>query len=208
MKKIVLIFVLTTVLGYSVKAQTTAMDFNKNNCNGTNSHLFEDLDNGQAVVLFYYMPNCGSCPPPAKKIQAMLSNLNVNYPGKVKGYAIPYNNTTKCPNVQTWVTGNSLSLFTPLDSGATQVAYYGGFGMPTVVLVGGSDHRVLFNTQNFTTADTTVMRDSIINLFQGPSAVKQHAAQLQEVNIYPNPVSHELSVEISLNSDTYLKIDI
>lgn len=209
MKKILLLLLVVTAISLNGFSQSTAMDFIKTDCNGNTSHLFEDLDNGMAVVLFYYMPNCGSCPPPAKKVEAMLENVNSIHPGRVKAYAIPFNNTTKCPSVATWVTSNNLNLFTPRDSGATEVAYYGGFGMPTVVLLGGADHRVMFTTQSFATADTTTMRDSIMGMIASdPLGIKGLPAKLSSLNIFPNPAVDQLSIDLNVEANTDLNLSI
>lgn len=209
MKKIYLLFsAVCCLLVMNVKSQTVAMDFEKTNCNATSSHLFQDLDEGKAVVLFYYMPSCGSCPPPAKKIQAMLAKIDGQFPGKVKAYAFPYNNTTTCQSAKTWVTTNNLSLFTPVDSGSAQVAYYGGFGMPTVVLVGGADHRVLFTTQNFATGDTTTMRDSILNLFAGTTSISSVLGAISSIDIFPNPAGDQLNISLNLIEKTKLSIEL
>ncbi len=165
MKKSALLFITCLLISNMARSQTTAMNFNKRDCNGTIHNLFADLDAGNAVILHFYMASCGSCPPPAQKMQAMANNIMKTYPGKIKAYAIPYNNSITCSYSSTWVSSNGLSLFTPLDSGATQVSYYGGFGMPTIVLLGGSDHKVLFSTLSFSTSDTTTMRNKILTLF-------------------------------------------
>jgi len=78
-----------------------------------------------------------------------------------------------------------------MDSGAVQVAYYGGFGMPTVVLLGGDNHDVLFVTQDFNTSDTTTMRDLILNTFTAGVAEQ---TPLQNVSAYPNPASGIVTV--------------
>ena len=73
-----------------MNAQITAQDFNKMDCNGTAMHhLFADLDSGHAVLLHYFMPSCGSCPPAAKVMQRMAKGINAMYPGMVIGYAMP-----------------------------------------------------------------------------------------------------------------------
>lgn len=183
---IVSIFTLT-----SYTAQTTAMNFSGVDCNGNNVNLFQDLDAGKAVVLFYYMPSCGSCPPEATKIQTMANAINAIDPGKVKAYAFPFQNSTTCTYSAGWVVNNNLPLYTPMDSGAVQVAYYGGFGMPTVVLVGGGmNHDVLFSTQNFTSSDTTIMHDLIMNMTAG---IKE--STISTVEVFPNPTSDEFKVE-------------
>ncbi len=204
-------FLLSTslLLALVSKGQTNAMDFERTNCNGSTNHLFQDLDEGKAVVLFFYMPNCGSCPPPAKKVEAMLKNIDSQYPGKVKAYAMPFNNSTKCPNVSSWVTTNNLSLYTPMDSGAAQVAYYGGFGMPTVVLLGGTDHRVMFSTQNFATGDTTAMRDSILNLFGAPTGINTRSSvEVDSFEVFPNPVKTDLTIDFKLFKTGTVKVEL
>lgn len=192
----------------SSRAQTTALNFNKLDCNGTPANLFNDLDAGKAVILFYFMPSCGSCPPPAQKIQAMANNINAMHPGMVKAYAFPFNNTTACSYSQTWVTSNSLPLYAPMDSGATAVAHYGGFGMPTVVLVGGSNHRVMFSTLSFSTSDTTTMRDSIMALIGAPTGINEIPGNISKLSVYPNPVSNKVTVSIDLKEQCDLTIDI
>lgn len=167
-------------------AQSTAMDFEGLDCNGNNVHLFSDLEAGKAVILFYYMPNCGSCPPPAQQIQSMANNINSSHPGLVKAYAYPFQNSTTCSYSASWVIDNNLPLYAPMDSGAVQVAYYGGFGMPTVVLLGGANHDVLFVTQDYNSSDTTTMRDLILNTF---TANTPESENIRALNVFPNPAS-------------------
>jgi hypothetical protein len=191
------------------KAQTTAMQFTGQDCEGNNVDLFADLDAGKAVILFYYMPNCGTCPPPAKKIQAMAANINAMYPGKVKGYAFPFQNSTTCTYSQSWVSSNSLStLYSPMDSGAEQLAHYGGFGMPTVVLVGGADHKVLFSTLSFATSDTIEMRNKIMALIGGSTGINDLPLALNAFNVYPNPAVNQFSVDIDLKERADVLIDV
>lgn len=208
MKKNLLIFFLLTLYGTFSKAQT-AMQFSGLDCNGNSVDLFADLDAGKAVVLFYYMPSCGACPPPAQKIQTMASNVMAVYPGMVKGYAYPYQDITTCSYSSSWVSSNGLStLYAPMDSGATQVAYYGGFGMPTVVLVGGTDHRVMFSTQSFSTSDTTIMRDSILALLNSNVGIGDLPSSVSSINVYPNPAKESFSIRISLKETADVSIDL
>lgn len=188
-------------------AQQTAMQFTGLDCNNNTVDLFADLDAGKAVVLFYYMPNCGACPPPAMQIQSMANGVMNTYPGMVKAYAYPFQNSTTCSYSASWVTSNSLSLYTPMDSGATQVAYYGGFGMPTVVLLGGADHRVLFVTQNYLAGDTAIMRDSILGLF-GATAVADLQGGVMDIRLFPSPANDQLQFELNTVGSAGLKVDI
>lgn len=191
------------------RAQSNAMQFSGTDCNGNNVDLFADLDAGKAVVLHFYMPNCGSCPPPAQKIQAMADAINAEHPGMVKGYAFPYQNSTTCAYSSSWVSTNNLGgLYAPMDSGATQVAYYGGFGMPTVVLLGGTDHRVMFVTQSFSTADTALMADSIMNLLEGPSGVGDLMEGVGGYSLYPNPARDVMTMELALLTDARVRMEL
>lgn len=207
MKKSIYLIIALFYIVSIAKAQTTAMNFNKADCNGNIHNLFADLDAGNAVVLFYYMASCGSCPPPAQKIQAMANNIMKTYPGKVKAYAFPYTNTTTCSYTKSWVAPTNMSLYTPMDSGEAQVAYYGGFGMPTVVLVGGTNHKVLFSTLSFSTSDTIIMRDKIIALFTGTGI---NAVQNTDpsFSVFPNPSIGCTSVSITIPEPANCNISI
>jgi hypothetical protein len=206
MKKIILflsfsLFVLTS------NAQQAAMQFSGLDCNNNSVDLFADLNAGKAVVVFFYMPNCGSCPPPASKIQTMANNVMNTYPGMVKGYAYPFQNSTTCSYSSSWVTNNNLPFYAPMDSGAAQVAYYGGFGMPTVVLLGGTDHRVLFATQSFSTSDTTIMRDSILNLLS-PSGINSLNNVANNISLFPSPANQEMNVSFQMTQPAEMKLEV
>lgn len=204
--KITLFFsVVAFTLSTTISAQTTAMNFSGVDCNGNNVDLFQDLDAGKAVVLFYFMPNCGACPPVAQKVQTMANNINASHPGLVKGYAYPFNNSSTCATAQSWVSANNLPLYAPMDSGAVQVAYYGGFGMPTVVVLGGNNRDVLFVTQNFTTSDTITIRDLILGLVANTEKINKNEINFE---VFPNPSldKFNLNLTIANKSEFYYEI--
>lgn len=207
-KTIFTLFALMFVVSISM-AQTTAKQIKGYACNGNPVDLYSDLDEGKAVILFYYMPSCGSCPPPAQKIQKMANSINSMYPGKVKGYVFPFQNSTTCTYSATWVSSNGLStIYTAMDSGAADVAYYGGFGMPTVVLVGGKDHKVLFSTLDFSTSDTTIMRNKILNLFSGSSGISEIENPVSNISVFPNPAKDKVQVEMNISQSSNVKIEV
>ncbi len=191
------------------QAQFTALDFNKMDCNGTDTHhLFADLDSGKAVLLHFFMPNCGSCPPPARILQNMANGINAMHPGMVKGYAFPYINSTTCAYSSSWVSSNGLStIYTPMDSGAAGVANYGGFGMPTVVVLGGMDHRVLFVSQAFSSSDTTTIKDSIMGLMN-TTAINELPKSVSLFKVFPNPAVDNISVDLVLTEAATASLDI
>ena len=206
MKKSLLIIALMFTVVIS-KAQNV-MQLNGADCNGNMHDLYADLNAGKAVILHFFMPNCGSCPPPAQKIQTMANRILLAHPGKITAYAMPYNNTTTCAATASWVSSNGLSLYMPYDSGATQVANYGGFGMPTIVLLGGTNHRVMFSTQSFSTSDTLIMRDSILNLLYGPAGISKEQNFVSNVSVYPNPANEKVQLELNIIQSSYIKIEV
>ncbi len=209
MNKSILLSIASVLVITITKAQTTAMQFSGQTCDGITTDLFADLDAGKAVILHFFMPNCSACPPPAQDIQAMANNINMMHPGKVKGYAFPFNNATSCTVASNWVSLNGLSsLYEPMDSGAAHVAHYGGFGMPTVVVVGGADHRVLFVTQSFISSDTTIMRDSIMGMLAVSTGISQLPSAVKSFSVFPNPANESVAINLNLNETSNLLIDI
>ncbi len=206
-KSVLLSIALIFIINFS-QAQT-AMQFSGNSCSGDAVDLFADLDAGKAVLLHFFMPNCGSCPPPAQRIQKMANKINAVFPDKVKGYAFPFENSSSCIVSANWVaTSNVATLYTPMDNGEAQVAHYGGFGMPTVVLLGGADHRVLFSTQSFSSSDTTIMRDSILALFNTANGIQNLQGGVNSFNVFPNPANDNVSVTFTLTETSDYTISI
>ncbi len=186
----------------------TAMQISGLDCYDNPMDMFADLDAGKAVILHFYMPDCGSCPPPATKIQTMANNIMETYPGMVKGYAFPFQNSTTCDYSASWVEDNDLTFYTPMDSGALAVAYYGGFGMPTVVLLGGTDHRVMFSTLSFVNSDTTEMADSILALFGGTTDILNEQDLITNLTLVPNPANSNFEIRANLSENGNVIVEL
>ena len=70
MKK-VFTLLLALAIGFGLKAQcplTQAVDFTATDCHGTEVHLFDILDNGQAVLIDFFFTTCGPCQQATPKI--------------------------------------------------------------------------------------------------------------------------------------------
>jgi len=199
-KKLSLLILISIACLQSLTAQTITQ-ISGPDCNGQSHDLYQELDAGKAVILHFFMPNCGSCIPPAKAIQKMANGLLSKYPGQIKGYAMPFNNSTTCTYASSWVANNGLTFYTPYDSGAAQLAKYGSFGMPTIVVLGGkaSNRRVMFFTASFATGDTLKMRDSIVALLK--TADKKTASAQNRLTIYPNPTADKLTIVLGEKSN-------
>lgn len=80
MKKILLLLIALT-LGFGLKAQcpyTTAIDFTATDIHGTEVHLFDILDGGQAVLIDFFFTTCGPCQQACPKIVEAYSAMGCN----------------------------------------------------------------------------------------------------------------------------------
>lgn len=196
------------IFSHNIMNAQPAMQVSGVDCYGNPMDIFADLDAGKAVILHFFMPSCGMCPPPAQTIQDMANNIMESYPGMIKGYAFPFQNSTYCDYTISWVEDNGLPFYAPVDSGATQVAYYGGFGMPTVVLLGGADHRIMFSTLSFSNSDTVEMTDSILALFGESTTLIQNYTPFNDLTISPNPANQFVELKFNSKIESDLRIEI
>ncbi len=177
----------------SAQAQTTAQDFTKNDCTGQSHHLFSELDSGYCVLMeFAMMPSCQPCINAGKKLEVMKKAVKTEYPGKVKYYVFEFSGGFTCSQIESWKTSNGITS-TGLEKGNTEVDYYGGMGMPTLVLLGGTNHKVLWKKIGFATNDTATIHTKIRQFFQTTATTE---AKPVEVSIYPNPTQSRLLVTV------------
>lgn len=214
MKKIFLSSIIVLISALSVNnsfAQATvAMDFNRMDCNGNMHHLFtNDLDSGNVVILEFFMGGgCASCISAGHTLETMKAGLLAAHPGKIRAYASGFQNSMNCSTVSTWVTSNGFTS-TPIDSGAAQVAYYGGFGMPTIVILAGTTHKVIYTDIGFSSGDTVGMKDSISKFFNPSSVgINEVNASVGSISISPNPANNSVAIRMHIITGGNLAIQI
>lgn len=206
MKKV--LFILGIILGTAsfVNAQvTTAQDFTMSDCASNTQNLYTHLNNEEVVIMEFFM-TCGSCLTAGQRITAMMPAMNAEHPGMVNFWALAYTNSYTCSTVNNWITTNSITAV-PFDSGAAQVAYYGGFGMPTVVVVAGSQHQVIYNSNtDGAPGDTAAIHAAIDNFFATMGV--ENSASNVKVSLYPNPTSNILNVDITMLTESMVNIQM
>ena len=186
--KAFILCLLAVILMVPMKAdQTTAMNFIRKDCTGKEHNLFAELDSGNVVILEYFM-TCSSCLNAARKIQPVINSLEKQIPGKIRFYMLAYTNGYSCETASNFINTNSLQAV-PFDSGASQVAYYGGFGMPTVVVVGGKDHKVLFTDIGFSSGDEQAIGDAIKTLYNLSDVSDESATNF---SVSPQPATDRM----------------
>lgn len=206
MKRIFYIFVCVLFGQNIANAQvTSAQDFTMSDCASSTHNLYSYLDNEEVVIMEFFM-NCGSCIAAGQKLSPMYDGLLVEHPGLVNFWALAYTNSYTCTTVNNWVTTNSINAV-PFDSGATQVAYYGGFAMPTVVVVAGSQHQVIYNS-NFDgpQGDTAAIHAAIDNFFNTMGIDK--ANNTVQFKAYPNPAINTMTLEMNFITGGQAEIDM
>ncbi len=207
MKKILLITgILVSTLSLTTAQVTTAQDFTMSACDATTHSLFADhLDNEEVVIMEFFM-TCASCASAASKLSPLQTGLGTQYPGMTNFWVLAYTNSYSCATVTSWKNTNAPNALA-FDSGAVQVAYYGGFGMPTTVVVAGSQHQVIYNSNtDGAPGDTAAIHAAIDNFF--------NTMGVEEVNnnlkfsAYPNPTVNQLNVELSLISSSQVQMEM
>jgi len=188
----ILLFVFTVTASF---AQVTAQDFTKTDCDGLSHHLFAELDSGYCVFMeFAMMPSCQPCIIAGKKVEKMKLTVNAQHPGQMKWYLMEFSGSSNCASMTNWKNTNGITS-TALPQGNTEVDYYGGMGMPTLVLLGGADHKVLWRkVGGFVSADTTVIKQKIDDFFAVSAA--HEAAQSVKFAVSPNPAQDILTVSL------------
>jgi len=208
MKKIITSLAIALTAGFA-QAQTTAMDFNRADCNGFMHHLFtNDLDSGNVVILEFFMGGgCTSCITAGHALESMKASLLAAHPSKIRSYASGFLNTMNCATVSSWVSTNGFTS-TPNDSGEAQVAYYGGFGMPTIVILGGTAHSILYTDIGFTNSDTVAMKSIINSFFAGTLDTKAITSTENMFSVFPNPASDKLHLRLSLKEQANVSVQV
>ncbi len=189
------LFCLSALL--TLNAQTTALDFTANDCDGMPHNLFSDLDAGNAVVLELVMMGCQPCVDAAHSI---VDNVlpNVSDPTRVKYYSIGYTNSINCTQINNWKNTNGFThqVFAGMSA---QTTYYGGMGMPTVIILGGgSTHGVYYSELGHSDSDNPTIISVINSALSEANGVSENGAQA--ITLGPNPTTGLLNLNATYTS--------
>jgi thiol-disulfide isomerase/thioredoxin len=173
MKSIYLI--ISALIGALVgQAQTVAMDFTQNDCNGNPIHLFEILDQNSVVIIEFFMDNCSPCINAGNELLPHFTEMQAAYPGHVEWFHFGFTDSYTCETVLTWVADNGFPS-RPFTNGAEMVAYYGGFGMPTIVVLAGVNHEIIYSEVGYSSGDDNLLHTAIDEFFaSSPLAIQEN----------------------------------
>lgn len=201
----ILFFIVTGLFSYT--QVTTAENWTKTDCEGTEHTLFTELDAGNVVIMELVMlDGCVPCINAAHLMQPVIDQYNANFENRVKWYTMGYNDTYSCDALIGWKADNEINCAAQFEEGADQIEYYGGMGMPTIVIVGRNTHTVYYNHFGFIPADTVAFADAIEYALGIADPVSIAGNLIPDLNIFPNPSGD--FINISGMSEMYNSIEI
>lgn len=104
---------------------------------GTSYDLYALLDSGYVVVHEYVMMDCRPCITAGKGLEKVVNSLRELNPGRIRYFQTVYEDKTDCRTLQQWAKTNKFTADALFVKGAAEVAFYGGMGMPTILVLGG-----------------------------------------------------------------------
>lgn len=204
MKKILLIVSVLIISVQFTGAQTTATNFNCNDCDGNNHDLFSELDAGKVVVIAWVMP-CGSCIGPAKTAYGAAQSFETSNPGRVLYYLSDDYANTSCATMNSWASTNGMPNAITISNSAVDMADYGTAGMPKVVVLGGPNHTIYLNKNSGVTNSNVT---SAITNALAATGINDNSEINFQLDVFPNPVIDKLHVTYSLLKSEKVKLEI
>ena len=204
-KPLMIILAILTTLGFGY-AQTTATDFTTNDCNGDPHTLFDELDNGNVIVIAWVMP-CLTCATYGLPAYSAVQTFATSHPGRVHFYMADDFGTTACATINNWATSNNMPLSTTFSSSDISMSNYGTSGMPKVVVLGGSDHHIYYN-KNDDKINFPGVQTAINDALNAPLGIEQMGRDNLQLSSYPNPVNNILNVSYTKDQSAIITFSV
>jgi hypothetical protein len=196
MKAILMFLALTSIGVKSLNAQTTATNFNCNDCSGNNHDLFTELDQGKIIVLAWVMP-CGGCINPAQAAYDKVQTYATSNPGQVFFYLVDDYANSSCSSLTSWAIGNDMDSAIVFSNASISMSDYGTDGMPKIVVLAGTDHQIYYNVNVFSDGDgVQAAIDSA--LAESTFGINELSNSNFQLSLFPNP-TNDKNILISYN---------
>ncbi len=189
-------------------SQSVARDWTKTDCDGISHNLYSELESGKVIILEYVMMNCAPCVTAAKGMRTVVSSFKNSHPDQVWLYATGYSDEYTCEDMENWRSHNGI-FSVAFTGGSADVEYYGGMGMPTVVVVGGASHKVYYSKQGYLPSHNAALTEAInLALAEATTDVKEESHTALP-SVFPNPAEAELSISLGgYAADRLVLVDI
>lgn len=198
-----LLFLLLMLTPLIVSAQT-ATNVNCNDCAGEAHDFYKEMDEGRVIVLCWVMP-CTPCIGPALTTYNVVQSFSNTNPDKVSMYLCDDYANTSCKLINNWANQNGLTNTTRFSNNAINMLDYESIGMPKIVVIGGSDHTVFYNSNN--TVDANELQ-AAINKALAVSSTKEIMPNATSLKVSPNPTNNVATLSFTLTSPSQVVIDL
>ncbi len=202
--------ILLLMLGLStqfVNGQSTATNFNVQDCNAITHDFYSELDQGKVIVLDWIMP-CSSCLLPSKTAYNLVQSYATAYPGKVVLYINDDYANTNCTSISGWVDNNGMPNSTKFSSAAIKMSDYGTDGMPKIIVVGGKNHTVYFNENDSEAGNANKLQNAINKAIEETNAIIHPKADNLSISINPNPADFKAIISLNLSVQKTFDIEL
>ena len=205
-KTLMIITAILTTLGFAFAQTTTATDFTTDDCNGVSHHLFDELDNGNVIVIAWVMP-CLTCATYGLPAYTAVQTFATSDSGRVHFYMADDNGTTACSTITNWAIAEVMPLSTTFSSSDIDMTDYGDYGMPKVVVLGGNDHHIYYNNNDNKITFLSVQA-AINDALNAPLGIEQAGENNFQLSSYPNPVNNMLNVSYTKDQSEKITFNI
>ncbi len=116
---------------------------------------------------------------------------------------------TPCTNIQSWASNNSMGAADAYFSDSKiSMSNYGTPGMPKVVVVGCSGHKIYYN-MNYTAAGIgAAIDEALLECNAGTTSVSEIDNTNFNLQLFPNPAQNIVTVSYELTESSILTIDV
>ena len=199
-------YLLICVLSSVVSVAQTATDFTTDDCNGVPHHLFDELDNGDVIVICWVMP-CGPCATYAGYASDAVQSFATSHPDRVKYYlADDYGNST-CLDINSWAMNYNIATDASFSSSDLDMLDYGQVGMPKVVVLGKNNYKIYYNrNDNYITQSGTEAAIALA-LLETTVGVNDYKSAFS-LSVFPNPANDVLNITYSFLQQKSVKFEL
>ncbi len=191
-------------------SQNFATNFTVDDCDGNSHDLFTELNAGKIIVIGWTMP-CSSCAAPLLDVHNSIINYVVSHPGVVEYWVVDDYGDTQCMTIEGWSAASGISYATFFSNSQISMSDYGSDGMPKVVVLGCSNHKVYYNTNNNPTgAGASAGIDAALaDISTGSCTIGIDEGETDlALNCFPNPTKGVLNISFSSTKKDGSSIEI
>ena len=202
-RKFILI-ISTAFLCNIIIAQDYATDFTAEDCEGDTFNLFESLDQGRVIVIAWVMP-CFGCISPSLNAYNTVLNHEAFSSGQLDFIVVDDYADTNCSTLVSWCNENGIVNVPVFVNSNISMSDYGQNGMPKIIVVGCSNHRVYFNSNIGVNGIEDAIDDAISDCASNETA---DIDLIECVRIFPNPIFEEFTITYRVLDEHELTINI